>query len=58
MKILWDVMTQCDREIEAIEEIVLVAKKTDRGCIIIDNSVPGDNCISEKNKSKSISKDN
>ena len=46
MKILWDVLFQCDREIKARKPDIIVVNKNERSCTIIDISIPGDIRIS------------
>ena len=52
VKILWDVMIQCDREIKARKLDVVVVNKNERSCAIIDMAIPGDTRVSEKEKEK------
>ena len=52
LKILWDVMIQFDREIKARKPDIVVANKKKRSCGIIDNAIPGDIRISEKEREK------
>ena len=52
MKILWDVMSQCDREIKARKPDVVAVNKNERSCAIIDIPTPGDIRVSEKEKQK------
>ena len=52
VKILWDVMNQCDREIKARKPDIVVVNKNERSCAIIDIAVSGDKRISEKEKEK------
>ena len=52
VKILWDVMIQCDREIKARKSDIVVVNKNDRSCAIIDIAIPGDIRVSEKKKEK------
>ena len=52
VKILWDVMIQCDREIKARKLDVVVLNKNERSCAIIDMAIPGDIRVSEKEKEK------
>ena len=52
MKILWDVMIQCDREIKARKPDIVVVNKNERSCAIIDIAIPGDIRVSEKEKEK------
>ena len=46
MKILWDVLFQCDREIKARKPDIIVVNKNERSCTIIDISILGDIRIS------------
>ena len=50
VKILWDVMIQCDREIKARKPDIVVVNKNERSCAIIDIAIPGDIRVSEKEK--------
>ena len=50
MKILCDVMIQCDREIKARKPDIVVVNKNERSCAIIDIAIPGDIRVSEKEK--------
>ena len=52
MKILWDVMIQCDRHIEARRPDIVIVKKKEKKCVLIDISIPGDIRISEKEQEK------
>ena len=52
VKILWDVMIQCDREIKAKKPAVVVVNTNERSCAIIDTAIPGDTKVSEKEKEK------
>ena len=52
VKILWDVMIQCDREIKAKKPDIVVVNKNERSCAIIDIAIPGDIRVSEKEKEK------
>ena len=52
VKILWDVMIQCDREIKAKKPAVVVVNKNERSCAIIDTAIPGDTKVSEKENEK------
>ncbi|XP_063599183.1 uncharacterized protein LOC134775554 [Penaeus indicus] len=47
-KILWDVMIQCDREIEARRPDIVVVDKQKREVKIIDIAIPGDVRVCEK----------
>ena len=50
VKILWDVMIQCDREIKARKPDIVVVNKNERSCAIIDIAIPGDIRVNEKEK--------
>ena len=50
VKILCDVMIQCDREIKARKPDIVVVNKNERSCAIIDIAIPGDIRVSEKEK--------
>ena len=50
VKILWDVMIQCDREIKARKPHIVVVNKNERSCAIIDIPITGDIRVSEKEK--------
>ena len=52
MKILWDVMIQCEREIKARKADIVVVNKNERNCAIIDIAIPGDIRVSEREKEK------
>ena len=52
VKILWDVMIQCEREIKARKPDIVVVIKNERSCAIIDIATPGDIRASEKEKVK------
>ena len=52
VKILWDVMIQCDREIKAKKLDVVVVSKNERSCAIIDMAIPGDITVGEQDKEK------
>ena len=52
VKILWDVMIQCDREIKARKPDIVVVNKNERSCAIIDIATCGDIRVSEKEKKK------
>ena len=52
MKILWDVMIQCDREIKARKPDIAIVNKNERSCAKIDIAIPGDIRVSEKEKKK------
>ena len=42
VKIFWDVMIQCDREIKARKPDAIVVNKNERSCAIIDIAIHGD----------------
>ena len=50
MKILWDVMIQCYREIKARKPNIVVVNKNKKRCAIIDVAIPGDIRVSKKEK--------
>ena len=52
VKILWDVMIQCDREIKARKPDIVVVNKNERSCAIIDIATPGDIRVSKKEQEK------
>ena len=52
VKIFWDVMIQCDREIKARKPDIVVVNKNERSCAIIDIAISGDIRVSEKEKEK------
>ena len=52
VKILWDLMIQFEREIKARKPDIVVVKKNERSCVIIDIAIPGDIRVSEKEKEK------
>ena len=52
VKILWDFMIQCDREIKARKSDIVLVNKNERSCAIIDIAIPGDTRVSEKEKEK------
>ena len=52
VKILWDVMIQCDREIKARKPDIVVVTKNERSWARIDIAIPGDIRVSEKEKEK------
>ena len=52
VKILWDVMIQCDREIKASKPDIVEVNKNERNCAITDIAIPGDIKVSEKEKEK------
>ena len=51
-KTLWDVMIQCDREIEAHRPEIVVVDKEKREVKIIDVAIPGDARVCEKELEK------
>ena len=52
VKILWDVMIQCDREIKARKPDIVAVNKNERSCAIIDIAIPGGIRVSENEKEK------
>ena len=52
VKILWDVMIQCDREIKARKPDIVTVNKNERSCAIIDIAIPRDIRVSEKEEEK------
>ena len=52
VKILWDVMIQCDREIKAKKPHIVVVNKNERVCATIDIAIPGDVRVCEKKEGK------
>ena len=48
VKILWDVMIQCDREIKARKLDIVVVNNNDRRCAIINIAILGDIRASKK----------
>ena len=52
MKILWDVMIQCDREIKARKPDIVVLNKNEGSCAIVDIAIPRDIRVSKKEKEK------
>ena len=52
VKILWDIMIQCDREIKERKTDTFVVNKNERSCKIIDIAIPGDIRVTEKEKEK------
>ena len=42
VKILWNVIIKCDREIKARKTGINVVNKNERSCAIIDIAAPGD----------------
>ena len=49
---MWDAMIQCDREIKARKPDIVVLKKNERSCAIIDIAIPGHVRVSKKEKEK------
>ena len=49
MKILWDVIIHCDREIKARKPDIVVVNKNEKNCAIIDIAISG---VSKKEKKK------
>ena len=52
VKILWDVMIQCDREIKARKPDIVVVNKNERSRAIIDIATPGDIRVCKKEQEK------
>ena len=52
MKILWDVMIQCDREITARKPDIVLVKKNKRSCTITDITITVYIRVKEKQKGK------
>ena len=52
VNILWDVMIQCDREINARKPEIVVVNSNERSCAITDIAISGDIKVSEKEKEK------
>ena len=52
VKILWDVMILCDREIKARKPDIVVVNKNETCYAITDIAIPGDIRVSEKEKEK------
>ena len=52
IKILWDVLIQCDREIKARKPDIVVLNKNEGSCAIIDIAIPRDIRVSKKEKEK------
>ena len=52
VKMLWDFMIQCDREIKARKPGIVVVNKNERSFAIIDIAIRGDTRISKKEKEK------
>ena len=52
VNILWDVMIQCDREVNARKPEIVVVNKNGRSCAITDIAISGDIKVSEKEKEK------
>ena len=50
VKILSDVMIQCDREIKARKPDIVLVSMNERSCAIIDIAIPGDIRVCEKEK--------
>ena len=51
-KILWDVVIQCDKEIEARRPDIVVLDKTSKEVKVIDTAIPGDVRVCEKELEK------
>ena len=52
VKVLWDVMIQCDHMIEHQKPDIVVVEKVGRRCFIIDVAIPGDKRIAAKEEEK------
>ena len=52
VKLLWDFTIQCDHMIEARRPDIIIVKKKERHCSIIDIAAPGDNRVCEKEQEK------
>ena len=52
VKILWDVMIQCDHYIENRKPDIVVVEKDDRRCFIVDVAIPGDKRIVSREEEK------
>ena len=52
VKILWNVMIQCDRQIKARKPDIVVVKKNERSCAIIDIAIHADITVGKKEKEK------
>ena len=52
IKILWDMMIQCDRYIECRKPDIVVIDNKDKTCLIIDIAVPGDTRVRSKEEEK------
>ena len=52
VKVLWDDMIQCDREIKERKPDIIVVNKNEKSCAIIDIAKPGDIRVSKKEKEK------
>ena len=52
VKILWNVMIQCDKEIKTRKPDIVVVNKNEGSCATIDIAIPGDIRVSEKGKEK------
>ena len=54
VKILWDVMIQCDREIKTRKPDIVLGNRSERKGAIIDIATPGDIRVIKKDKEKLI----
>ena len=52
VKILQNVMVECDRKIKPIKPDIVVVNKNERSCAIIDIAIPGDIRVTAKEKEK------
>ena len=50
VKILWDLVIQCDKEIKARKPDIVVVNKNEKSCSIIDIAIPGDINLVKKDK--------
>ena len=54
VKILWNVVIQCDKEIKARKPDIVVVNKNEKSCSIIDIAIPGDINLVKKDKNWEI----
>ena len=52
VKVLWDLMIQCDHMIECRRPDIVVVDKIRRQCMVIDIAVPGDSRVAKKEEEK------
>ena len=50
VKILWNVVIQCDKEIKARKPDIVVVNKNEKSCSIIEIAIPGDINLVKKDK--------